>query len=442
MSKIVIIGSGPMGLAAAYHAAKSGHSVLVLEAAPEPGGMAAHFDLDGLSIERFYHFVCKTDNDTFELMRELGIFDKMRWRKTSMGHFTGGRLRKWGNPLALLTYSGISVWSRIRYALFAYVSVKRNRWDAIETESARSWITRWCGHEVYDHLWRPLFELKFFQYAGNVSAAWIWTRIRRIGRSRSSLMQEELGYIEGGSQTLVDALCAAIQEHGGRIRVGCAAQKVVIEGGRVTGVVTQEGTINADAVLCTIPTPLVSALVPDLPTSLKAKYDAILNMGVCCLVFKLRCSVSPHFWVNINEPDVAIPGIIEFSNLRDVGGDTIIYVPYYMPNDFPKFRWPDEALLKEAFGYLQRVNPFLQRDHIIAARVARLRYAQPICEPGFASMIPPVQTPIEGLQIADTCFYYPEDRGISESVRLGRVMANRVPEMIIAQDLLSVDRIA
>jgi hypothetical protein len=38
--------------------------------------------------------------------------------------------------------------------------------------------------------------------------------------------------------------------------------------------------------------------------------------------------------------------------------------------------------------------------------------------------IPPVQTPITGLQIADTCFYYPEDRGIAESVRLGSAMAN------------------
>jgi hypothetical protein len=25
--------------------------------------------------------------------------------------------------------------------------------------------------------------------------------------------------------------------------------------------------------------------------------------------------------------------------------------------------------------------------------------------------------------IADTCFYYPEDRGISESVRFGKMMA-------------------
>ena len=51
IARIVIIGSGVMGLAAAFHAVEAGHKVQVLEAAPEPGGMAAHFDLAGLSIE-------------------------------------------------------------------------------------------------------------------------------------------------------------------------------------------------------------------------------------------------------------------------------------------------------------------------------------------------------------------------------------------------------
>ena len=59
--------------------------------------------------------------------------------------------------------------------------------------------------------------------------------------------------------------------------------------------------------------------------------------------------------------------------------------------------------------------------------VGRLRHAQPVCPPGFAAMIPPVQTPIRGLQIADTCFYYPEDRSITESVRLGKGMAAALP---------------
>jgi protoporphyrinogen oxidase len=95
-----------------------------------------------------------------------------------------------------------------------------------------------------------------------------------------------------------------------------------------------------------------------------------------------------------------------------------------MPVTHPKFSWPDEQLLDEAFACLQRINPALMREDIVATKVARLRYGQPICEPGFAAKVPPVQTPIAGLQIADTCYYYPEDRGIAESVRLGQQMAN------------------
>ena len=284
-----------MGLAAAFHALKAGHAVQVLEAAPEPGGMAAHFDLAGLSIERFYHFICKSDAETMALLGELGIADKLRWRTTSMGIFTGGRLYDWGNPIALLTFPEISLLSRLRYALFAFVSVRKDRWDAIETESARSWITRWCGAEVYDRLWSPLLELKFFRHAEDISAAWIWTRIRRIGRSRKSLMQEELGYLEGGSQVLVDTLCSAIRTLGGELRTGSPVLTILAHEGRVTGVATPHGTLAADAVICTVPTPLVAAMIPALPEDWKARYRAIENMGICCLVFKLRKKAQPAF---------------------------------------------------------------------------------------------------------------------------------------------------
>ena len=420
-----MIGAGAMGLAAAYHAAKAGHDVQVLEAGPEPGGMAAHFDLAGTSIERFYHFICKADAATFALLDELGIQDRLRWRGTSMAYFIDGKLHEWGNPVALLRFPGISLISRLRYGLLAFVSTKRERWDALERQSVREWVTRWGGTEVWDRLWKPLLDLKFHGYADRVSAAWIWTRVKRIGRSRRSMFQEELGYLEGGSQALVDALCRAIEGAGGRILLSAPALEVQSADGRVTGVRTPQGVVAADAVISTMPTPFVSAIVPDLPPDWKAKYDAIDNIGVCCLVFKLKRPVTRHFWVNIAEPGIEIPGIVEFSNLRAMN-DAVVYVPYYMPVTDPKFSWPDQRLLDEAFGYVRRINPALTGDDIIAAHVARLRYAQPVCPPGFAAMIPPVQTPMEGLQIADTCFYYPEDRGISESVRLGREMAARV----------------
>ena len=424
MARVVGVGGGVMGLAAAYRAARAGHDVDVVEAAPEAGGMAAHFDFGGVSIERFYHFVCKTDQPTFALLRELGLGNSVRWVPTTMGFYNNNRLYKWGDPISLLRLPGLSLISKVRYGIFAFVCVRRDRWPALESQSAKDWIVRWCGEAVYERFWRPLFAFKFYEYASNISAAWIWTRIRRIGRSRRSMLQEELGYIEGGSETLVHALHQAILGAGGRVHLDQPATRVLTESGRVTGVQTKSLHFRADAVISTAPTPYVSSLIPDLPQDWKDRYNAIHNTGVICVIFKLGKSVSPHFWVNISEPDIEIPGIIEFSNLRKTGDHHIVYVPYYMPITQPKFSWPDDRLLDEAFHCLQRVNPALTRADILDTKVARLKHGQPVCEPNFAAKIPPVQTPIAGLQAADTCFYYPEDRGIAESLRLGMKMAS------------------
>ena len=426
MSRVVVIGAGAMGLAAAYHALKRGHEVTILEAAPEAGGMAAHFNLGGLSIERFYHFVCKADRPTFELLSGLGMRDRMRWVPTTMGYFVDGRLHKWGDPLALLSFPGLSLVQKLRYGAMMFVSSRRKHPGNLENRSAREWITAWCGEAVYQKLWAPLFEFKFYEFAGNISAAWVWTRIKRVGTSRRSLFQEELGYIEGGSQTLVDALVSAIAAGGGALRLNTPVTEIECTEGRVIGVRSGSEQFRAGAVICTIPTPYVSRLLPDMAPEQRAGYDKIVNIGVVCVVFRLRRQVTPHFWVNISDPRFAIPGIVEFSNLRPVN-ETVVYVPYYMPPSNPKFCRTDDDFVAEAFGFIKLLNPAVADSDIVSTYVGRLRHAQPVCPPGFAAMLPPIETSIRGLQIADTCFYYPEDRGISESVRIGKIMADRIP---------------
>jgi protoporphyrinogen oxidase len=425
MSRVIVIGAGAMGLAAAHRAAQLGHEVDLIEVDSVAGGMAAHFDFGGLSIERFYHFVCRSDEPTFALMRELGIGDKMRWRPTSMGYFMKGKIHPWGDPISLLRFPHLSLVAKIRTGLQMFLTTKASSFASIEDKTARQWLEKGSGHEVYQTLWKRLMELKFYELADNVSASWIATRVRRIGNSRRSIFQEELGYIEGGSQTLVDALVSAYAAKDGRMHLATSVEKVVTEAGKVTGVIAGGRFHAGDAVISTVPTPLISQMIPDLPAASKAQYDAIQNIGVVCLIFRLKKSISKHFWINIVDEQIDIPGLIQFSNLRPVD-DTVVYVPYYMPTTQAKWQWSDDQFVEEAFSYIRKVNPQITETDLIDAKVGRLKYAQPVCEPGFLDTLPPIQTPIAGLQIADTCYYYPEDRGISESVRYGRRMAEAV----------------
>jgi protoporphyrinogen oxidase len=422
MTRIVVIGAGVMGLAAAHRAVSLGHEVDLIEADSVPGGMAAHFDFGGLSIERFYHFVCKSDEPTFALMRELGIGERMHWRPTYMGYYMKGQIHPWGDPISLMRFPHLSLLAKIRTGIQMFLTTKRKSFASIEHKTAREWLEGGSGQEVYRTLWKRLMDLKFYELADELSASWIAARVRRVGNSRRSIFQEELGYIEGGSQTLVDALVCAFSAKGGRLHLSTPAKRVVTEAGKVTSVLVGGHIFYADAVISTVPTPFISSLVPDLPEASKAQYDAIRNIGVVCLLLKLKKSVSRNFWVNIVDESIDIPGLIEFSNLRPVE-NTIVYIPYYMPTTQPKWQWSDQQFIDEAFGYIRTINPRIVESDLIDARLGRLRYAQPICEPQFYDKLPPIKTPIEGLQIADTCYYYPEDRGIAESVRYGRMMA-------------------
>jgi protoporphyrinogen oxidase len=420
--RIAVLGAGPMGLAVAYQLARDGHQPIVFEADDRVGGMTAAFDFSGLSIERYYHFHCISDHAFLAILDELALADKMHWVVTKMGYWFQGQLQPWGNPIALLKFKGLSLVAKFRYGLHAFLCTKRNDWQPLDHVEAIGWIKRWVGKEAYEVLWRRLFDYKFYDYTDNLSAAWIWSRIRRIGRSRYSLFREKLGYLDGGSETLLQAMRADIEAHGGEIRLKSPISKVVIEAGKVCGIEVAGQFVAFDKVISTIPLPYIPRLIPDLPVDMLEHFRSINNIAVVCVIVKLRKALTENFWLNTNDPDMDIPGLVEYSNLRPLD-DHIVYVPFYMPGEHPKFAEPDQAFLDKVHNYLKKINPELCDDDFIELHASRYRYAQPICEPGYLDKLPPVALPVKGLWVADTSYYYPEDRGISESIDFGRKMA-------------------
>lgn len=421
--KYVVLGAGPMGLMAAMELLKHGHEVDIYERDDRIGGMSASFDFEGLPIERYYHFICKTDFALFELLNELGLSDKLRWTDTKMGFFYNGRLYKWGTPFALLTFDGLGLISKFRYGLHAMRAKGIKDWRPYDRLRATEWIRKWVGERAYNVLWKSLFDLKLFEHSDNISAAWIGTRIKRVALSRRSIMQETMGYLEGGSATLLAQMERFILERGGRIHLRAGIDKVNVSDGRVESILVNGEALPCDAVISTAPIQYVPRLVPDLPASFASQIAAIQNIPVACVILKLKQPLSENFWMNINDASIEIPGVIEYSNLNRMS-PSVLYAPFYMPKTHPKWAKSNEALIDEVISYLHKLNPAFSPEWVLARHCHRYEFAQTICPPGFYDLLPSMKTPVAGLYMADTSYYYPEDRSINESIAVAKTLVN------------------
>jgi protoporphyrinogen oxidase len=425
IKKFAILGAGPMGLMCAMELLKQGHEVDIFERDNRIGGMSASFNFDGLEIERYYHFICKTDYPLFQLLEDLNISSKLKWADTKMGFFYNGKLYKWGTPAALLSFKGLGLVSKFRYGLHAMYAKGIKDWAPYDRIQATQWLRKWIGERAYNVLWKSLFELKLFEHTNEISAAWIGTRIKRVALSRRNLMQETMGYLEGGSGTLLREMERFILAKGGRIHLSSGIDKVNITDAKVRSITVNGVDMPIDAVLSTAPIQYLPRLAPGLPDDFIARIEAIKNIPVACVILKLKQPLSENFWMNINDPDIKIPGVIEYSNLNPTP-QSIVYAPFYMPKTHPKWALSNDALIDEVVGYLHKLNPNFQRDWILATHCHRYEFAQTICPPGFQAMLPPMKTPVSGLFMADTSYYYPEDRSISESINTALALVSCV----------------
>ncbi|QNI52783.1 flavin containing amine oxidoreductase family protein [Synechococcus sp. BIOS-E4-1] len=424
MTSIAVIGGGPMGLAVAYELCLQGHAPVLFEADDRLGGMAASFDFDGLQLERYYHFHCLSDHAFFEILEELNLSDQLFWRQTSMGFFFNNRLYSWGSVGSVLSFRHLPLLTRFRYLLHAARCLTIRDWRHLDSITATRWLRKWLGERGYQLLWYKLFAFKFFQFSDQISAAWIWSRVRRLGQSRKKL-KETLGFLKGGSQQLVDALEASIRNRGGEIRCNSPVQSIQPgpEGG--AKLQTPDHAQHFDRVISTVPLPLVAPMLETGGTKpeLVNRYSSQPSVACACVVFQTSRAITGNFWTNVNDDRFAIPGVIEMSNLRPLSPH-VSYVPFYIPADHPDYQRNNQAFIDDAWDCLKAINPDLRDEHRLASHCSRYRFAQPVCRINFQATLPPLE-PYPGVITADTTVYYPEDRGISESVGYGRSLARR-----------------
>ena len=126
--KIVIIGAGVAGLAAAYDLAGRGHEVDVVEAGPVIGGQVRTFEVGGGRLESFYHHLFLSDTEIVALLGELGLGDELQWIDSNVGLHAGGKAYPFVGPVDLLRFDQVSLITRVRLGLAALWLRRQTDW--------------------------------------------------------------------------------------------------------------------------------------------------------------------------------------------------------------------------------------------------------------------------------------------------------------------------
>ena len=443
--RVAVIGAGVAGLVCAYRLTQEGHAADVYERWPGLGGQAATIDVGGGHLlERYYHHLFTSDRHIAELYEELGMPGELEWRPSSMAFFLEGRSWPFTSPLHLLRFGPLSPVNRVRMGL-AVLKLQKTAREVgpFEGITAREWIRGAMGEQPYEKVWGPLLRGKFGDRADDISMAWLWGKLTmRRKLEGKEARQELLGYPGRSWEPLFHELQARIEAQGGRVLIDRPAKRLAHRAGGFELTAGAPASFRKghdprafdpaesetyDAVVATVPNDVFDALLDDDlraaigPEYLQRLHDIEYHTALC-LLLELDRQFSPYYWTNIADPELPFVGLVEHTNFVEperYDGRRFLYIANYLAPGDELLDLDADQLLERYTPGLRKVNPGFDRSWVKQRWLHREPAAQPIVTVGYPDRIPPLQTGVPHLILANTTQIYPEDRGTNYAVRLG-----------------------
>lgn len=436
---IAIVGGGFTGLTAAYQLAKKGHQVTVFEAGNNLGGLVSGFALDGLPLEKAYHFLYKTDADIIALANEIGVGDKLHFYPSSLSLYYEDKLYPFMTPKDLLFFTPLGFFDRVRAGLIAlYLSYQKN-WHGFAKVSAMDWMSKWAGPRVTKVIWEPILRGKFFNFYDKIAMSYVWSRVFvRANSKDKGDVTEKLGYFDGGFQSFSEALVQEARARGVNFKLNSKLESIKYSAGEV--LVTDQNAITTfDACLATTPSYIFGNLIKDNESVDKAyldKLNAIDYIGAVLMVFSTNKKFTDYYWHNINDTEHPFLVLLSLSALvgtDKLNGKNVYYVGAYVPHDHQYFSMTDDELSKLWIKGIKKIFPHFDESTITSNNIFRFKNAQHIVDVDYEKKIPDYRSKVPGVYLANFSQIFPDDRGTNYAVAEG----NKIAEMIAGDLLLS-----
>jgi len=405
--RVAVVGGGILGLASAYRLLQAGVEVDVYERSNDLGGLVGAFAFDGHRVDRFYHVILPTDDRVRALADELGLGDRFRFRPTGVGFYDDSRLFSMNSLREFATFPLLAPHDRVRLASFV-VRCQLKDGEGLDETPLLDWLAATCGARVVERLWKPLLDSKFDGRYDDLPATYLWARTRRMSKTRDKAGREIMGWLEGGYETLIEALAARIRALGGGIHAGVAVDQIAGTTAAARGLVVGGEFRAYDSVLCTLMPPLARRLLsPAL--AVEAPPDHCRYLGVVCLVIRTRRSVSPYYTLNITDRRVPLTTVVETTHVVDPehAGGHLLYVTKYVDPSHADISRDVACVRSEYLAHARTMFPSLRDEDILGAVVQRAPAVEPVHLLGGASRLP-TMFPLPGLALASTAHVYPE----------------------------------
>lgn len=326
--KVLILGAGPAGLAAAWKLAEQGIEVDCLEREADVGGLCRSIRRNGYVFDLGGHrFITKDEEVLKEILALMGDELETRPRKSVIrlrGRYfnypleIGDLVRKM-DPVTTFRSGLDFLLTKIRPAGKPDVTFE-------------DWVVRRFGRTMYDIYFGPYSEKLWGLPPRLISSDWAAQRIslinlwdvlfRMLGRKKDMPKTYAMNFLypRQGIGRITDRMAEEIRRKGGRIHCNAAVTTIRTNGDHLTGVgYRQDGVqkeMAADYVINTIPLPgFLASLEPAVDTGALDLVRRMKFRGLRFLFLTLdRPSVTDNAWIYVPEKKYLFFRIQEIRN--------------------------------------------------------------------------------------------------------------------------------
>jgi protoporphyrinogen oxidase len=429
--KYGIVGGGIMGMTLALRLAQQGKKVTLFESAPELGGLVSSWKMNDVEWDKFYHVILLSDFRTRDILKEIGLEQKIEWVETKTGFYMNGKLYSMSDIVEFLKFPTLNLIDKFRLGLTILVASRIKNWKRLEKIPVTEWLQKWSGSNTFNKIWLPLLRAKLGESYTKTSAVFIWATIQRLyGARRSGLKKEMFGYVQGGYKIVIDAFKQKLLAESIDIRTSYIANEIKAAAGDKVQISFTNGiTEEFDKVISTLPSGLSAQICNGLSAKEIQRLNNINYLGVICVAVLLDKPISNFYVTNITDSWVPFTGIIEMSALVDkkyFGNNNLIYLPKYVSPSDPLFNYSDEEIKIFFIANFKKMYPWLTDDNLKFVGVARAKHVITVLTKDYSVNLPEITTSIPNVYIVNTSYILDGTLNVNETIKVAETKLKEI----------------